>query len=172
LDEIYSMNRRTEVWQYGIDLLLSKSIPAFGIGFNCSPSILLDFMSVPTDDASQMIYFPSFHSIAFEYAIGLGWLSIPIFAFFVWRIVGAWRSKSHLPFYIYSLFLCSQCFDFSFNRPKEVIIWAAFLGLAEGELIRQRKRSSGLSSAFASSSSPRRRDEPNRQWYRNPTQNF
>jgi hypothetical protein len=154
LDDIYTMNRRTEVWQYGIDLLLSKSVPLFGIGFNCCPSVLLDFVSISPDDPSQTLYFPSFHSIAFEYAIGLGWLAVPIFAFFVWRIVGAWRSQSHLPFYIYSLFVLSQCFDFSFNRPKEVIIWAAFLGLAEGELIWQRKLALGRTRAFASPSSP------------------
>jgi hypothetical protein len=154
LDDIYTMNRRTEVWQYGIDLLLSRSVPFFGIGFNCCPSVLLDFVSISPEDPSQMLYFPSFHSIAFEYAIGLGWLSIPIFGFFVWRIVGAWRSRSHLSFYIYALFVLSQCFDFSFNRPKEVIIWAAFLGLAEGELIRQRKRVTAQSRALASATSP------------------
>jgi len=153
LDDIYTMNRRTEVWQYGIDLLLSRSVPFFGIGFNCSPSVLLDFVSISPEDPSQTLYFPSFHSIAFEYAIGLGWLSVPILAFFVWRIVCAWRSRSHLSFYIYSLFLLSQCFDFSFNRPKEVIIWAAFLGLAEGELLRQRKQADGRSSASAAASS-------------------
>jgi hypothetical protein len=154
LDDIYTMNRRTEVWQYGIDLLLSRSVPFFGIGFNCCPSVLLDFVSISPEDPSQMLYFPSFHSIAFEYAIGLGWLSVPILAFFVWRIVSAWRSRTHLSFYIYTLFLLSQCFDFSFNRPKEVIIWAAFLGLAEGELLRQRKQAAGRSKAVNSMSSP------------------
>ncbi len=143
LDDIYTMNRRTDVWQYGMDLLLSKSVPLFGIGFNCSPSVLLDFTSMPGDELNQMLLFPSFHSIVFEFAIGLGLLSIPIFVFLLWRIGSAWRSKWLLPFFIYSVFVLSQCFDFSFNRPKEVIIWAAFLGLAEGEIARQRKRASG-----------------------------
>jgi hypothetical protein len=109
---------------------------------------------MPGDDPSQLLYFPSFHSILFEYGIGLGLASVPIFVFLLWRIVKAWRSKSHLPFYIYTLFVLSQCFDFSFYRPKEVIIWAAFLGLAEGELIRQRNRAAGRSKAANSMSSP------------------
>ena len=135
MDDIYSMNRRTEVWRYGLDLLDSGSIPPFGVGFNGSPSVLLDFVAVSTDDPSQTLYFPSFHSILFEYAIGLGWLSLPVFSFLLWRIFRTWRTKSNLAFYVYSLFLLSQSFDFSFYRPKEVIIWAAFLGLAEGEIL-------------------------------------
>jgi hypothetical protein len=142
-DDILTMNRRTQVFQYGTDLLLSKSVPLFGIGFNCTPSVLLDFTSISVEDPTQALYFPSFHSILFEYAVGLGVLSIPIFAFLLWRIGATWWSRSYLPFYIYSLFVLSQSFDFSFNRPKEVIIWGAFLGLAEGVTARERKATSG-----------------------------
>src|SRR5207237_10232277 len=95
-DDIYSMNRRTEVWQYGIDLLSSKSVPLLGIGFNCSPSVLLGFSAAPTTDSSQILYFPSFHSIIFEYMIGLGLLSIPIFGFLLWRIGKSSCYNSHL----------------------------------------------------------------------------
>ena len=154
LADIFTMNRRTDVWQYGIDLLMSRSVPLFGIGFNCSPSVLLDFTSLPSDEANRVFSFPSFHSIVFEYAIGLGVLSVPIFAVLFWRIRKAWRSKSHVSFYIYTLFVLSQSFDFCFYRPKEVIIWAAFLGLAEGEMARQRKRTQTLSRSFASNPSP------------------
>ncbi len=34
---------------------------------------------------------------------------------------------------IFSFFLLSQSLDFTFFRPKEIVLWALMLGLAEGE---------------------------------------
>lgn len=129
-EEFSSFNNRASVWGYGVDLLRSGSVPVTGIGFNMTPSVLRDYALMSPDGSQQ--YFPSFHSILLEYGIGLGILALPLFAVLLWRIFLTWKWKCRLSFFIFALFFLSQSFDFTFYRPKEVILWAVFLGLAEG----------------------------------------
>jgi hypothetical protein len=130
-EEFSSFNNRSSVWSYGIDLLRSGSVPITGIGFNLTPSVLRDYALVSPDGSQQ--YFPSFHSILFEYSIGLGVFAVPLFGLLFWRLFVTWRSRCRLSFFMFALFFLSQSLDFTFYRPKEVILWGVFLGLAEGQ---------------------------------------
>lgn len=138
-DELATGNGRSQIWQYGIELLTSGLIPLTGIGFNRTP-MLLEQAVVSTENHD--LYFASFHSIFFEYGFGLGLFSLPIFAVLLWRLWLTWRHRCYLSFLIFLIFLLTQSVDFTFYHPKEVVIWAAFLGLAEGEWIAQRGRMS------------------------------
>jgi hypothetical protein len=129
-EEITSFNNRAPVWDYGMDLLLSGFVPLTGIGFNMTPSVLADYVLVSPDGTQQS--FLSFHSIILEFFIGFGILAVPIFGVLGWRMFVTWRSNCLFSFFIYLLFFLSQSLDYTFYRPKEVIIWAVILGLAEG----------------------------------------
>jgi hypothetical protein len=121
-----SWSDRLPLWQFGNELITTGRIPIIGVGFGNTTWLL-------TEIPSQR-QIPSFHSIVYEYAIGMGVLCLPIFAWLIGRIWKAFRSALLMPGMIYLLFLASQSVDFTFYRPKEVVLWAVFLGLAEGEL--------------------------------------
>ncbi len=137
-DDIATFNKRFVIWEYGADLVMADRVPLTGIGFHFTPSVLMDYMIFsPTE--GNLLYFPSFHSIILEYGVGLGILAVPIFAGVLWRIWLTWRFGCYLPFLIFILFFVSQSIDFTFYHPKEVVMWGAFLGVAEGEWIRFRR---------------------------------
>ena len=133
-----SMSDRTPLWDYGNGLLASGQIPLTGVGFNNTTWLLTSIRS------ERQV--PSFHSIVYEYAVGMGILSVPIFLWLLGRIVKTSRRRLLMANGIYLLFLLTQCVDFTFYHPKEVVFWALCLGLAEGELqvwLRQTQASRG-----------------------------
>ncbi len=130
-EEIKSFSGRTDIWSYAIDLLLSGHIPVFGVGFNMAPSLLNDFYIEM--DNGHVSYYSSFHSILIEYIFGFGILSIVIFYYLFKRIWQTFYFGCYPACFIFFLFFMSQNLDFTFYRPKEVVIWAAMLGLAEGQ---------------------------------------
>jgi len=138
-EAISTFNMRFLVWEYGADLIRSGSVPLTGIGLHFTPTVLMDYV-LPSPTDATLIYFPSFHTILLEYGIGLGILALPIFGMIFWRIWVTWRWKCYLPFMIFILFFVTQCVDFTFYRPKEVVMWGAFLGFAEGQWLMHRRR--------------------------------
>ncbi|MDR4499803.1 MAG: O-antigen ligase family protein [Candidatus Scalindua sp.] len=130
-EEYTSLNDRTDIWFYAKNLLLSGHIPLFGVGFNVTPSLLGNFSFQGFQNSSS--YAVSFHSIIIEYAFGLGVLSVFIFYCLCRRIWQTFKNRCYPAFLIFILFLLSQSIDFTFYRPKEVVIWSIILGLAEGQ---------------------------------------
>jgi hypothetical protein len=124
--EFESLSDRLPLWEFGNELLTTGRIPITGVGFSNTTWLLAE---IP---AKRQI--PSFHSIAYEYVVGMGVLCLPIFAWLIGRVWKAFRASVLMAGTIYLLFLTSQLVDFTFYRPKEVVLWAVFLGLAEGEL--------------------------------------
>lgn len=130
-DEISSLNRRTDIWEYALKLLKSGVIPVYGIGFNMTPTLTNEFDILKS--SGIVFYPPSFHSIIIEYGFGLGVLSIFIFYLIIKRIWQTFRYRCFPAFFIFFFFFACQNVDFTFYRPKEVIVWSIMLGLAEGQ---------------------------------------
>lgn len=129
--EIETLHGRTELWTYASEVWHSGTIPIFGVGFNVAPSLLMDF----SFEILPGVFYspPSFHSFFIEYSFSLGFLSSIIFYYLFKRIWQTFRQNIYPAFFIFSVFVITQSADFTFYRPKEVIIWAVILGLAEGQ---------------------------------------
>jgi hypothetical protein len=138
-----TLDGRLEIWSYGVSLLGSGSVGFFGVGFQRSPLFLNQVFYTITDTDSFIPAIPHFHSIFLEYGLGLGIPSLIVFYILVRRIIQTWHMKCHPAGLIFAFFLLSQALDFTFYRPKEVIMWAVMLGLAEGQW-RQERCSSAL----------------------------
>lgn len=131
-DSLISVSGRLPLWGYATHLLQSGKIPLLGVGFNAAASLfVLD--NINYVEKGEIYYNQHFHSILIEYGFGLGILSIFIFFFLFKRIWQTFHAQSHVSFLIFSFFLLCQSIDYSFYRPKEVIIWSLILGLAEGK---------------------------------------
>lgn len=134
-----TLNSRTLIWSFGLEVLLSGTVPATGIGFGMQPYFLSTFRIDPASD----FFFVHFHSILLEYAIGLGVLAIPLAAVLILRVIQCWHAKLSLPAWIFTSFLLTQSIDYTLYPPKEMLVWGLFLGIAEGEwLLVRHKRSS------------------------------
>lgn len=133
-EEIATLNSRTLIWSYALDLLQSGAIPLSGVGFGMTPSLL--WINPPlSPETGDLLYFASFHSIFFELVLGMGLLSLPLFFALGLRLWKTWKSRCYLPFLVYCAFVFTQAFDFTLYPPKEVVIWGVLLGIAEGEWI-------------------------------------
>jgi hypothetical protein len=131
-----ALHGRTPVWAYGLDLIRSGSVGPLGVGYNRSPMFLhqVTFALVEAGIADPGTYtVPHFHSILFEWALGLGLPSVLIFFVLVRRIAQMWLWKCQPAAMIFAFFLLAQSVDFTFYEPKEVVLWALMLGIAEGE---------------------------------------
>lgn len=137
--QLLTLSGRTEIWNYAGSLLTSGQIPLLGLGFNAASSLILsNNFYLLWNDFDYLVkttyyYPPTFHSIWIEYGFGLGILSIVIFGMILKRIWQTFQYQCQPAFFIFSLFLLCQSIDFTFYRPKEVIIWSFILGLAEGQ---------------------------------------
>jgi hypothetical protein len=131
-EEISTLNSRDAIWVNGLQQIASDSIPLFGVGWNATPSLIIKTnLSFIHDDT--VYYPPHYHSILLEYALGLGISSLFIWFFLFKRIWQTFYHHCYPAFFIFAFFLMSQSGDFTFYRPKELIIWSFMLGLAEGQ---------------------------------------
>jgi hypothetical protein len=139
LKQILSLSGRTEIWNYAGHLLETGQIPILGLGFNAASFLILsnNFYLLWNDDTylvnTTYYYLPTFHSIWIEYGFGLGILSVIIFGLILKRIWQTFYYQSQPAFFIFTFFLLCQSIDFTFYRPKEVVIWSLILELAEGQ---------------------------------------
>ena len=139
LKQILSLSGRTEIWAYAEHLLEIGQIPVLGLGFNAASSLILsNNFYLLWNDFTYLVnttyyYPPTFHSIWIEYGFGLGILSVIIFGLILKRIWQTFRYQCQPAFFIFTFFLLCQSIDFTFYRPKEVVIWSLILGLAEGQ---------------------------------------
>ena len=131
-DSLLSASGRLPLWEYATHLLQSGKVPLLGVGFNAASSLFV-LNNINYVENGEIYYNQHFHSILIEYGLGLGILSIFIFFFLFRRIWQSFHAHGHVSFLIFSFFLLSQSIDYSFYRPKEVIIWSLILGLAEGK---------------------------------------
>jgi hypothetical protein len=129
---ISTLSSRDVIWKHALELLDSGYIPLFGVGWNATPSVIiktnLSFIS-----KDSVYYPPQFHSILIEYGFGLGISSLFIWFCLIKRIWQTFYHHCYPAFFIFAFFLMSQSVDFTFYRPKVLIIWSLMLGLAEGQ---------------------------------------
>lgn len=150
-----SLHGRTYIWSYGIELLRSGAVGVFGIGLNRSPLVLHQPIIIMTSgnyfavDRETYAFPVHFHSILLELGVGLGVSSLLLFYILCQRIIQAFRLRCHISWMIFSFFLLSQSLDFTFFRPKEIVLWALMLGLAEGALRFQCRSAQPVLLAFA-----------------------
>jgi hypothetical protein len=129
---ISTLNSRDVIWKHALELLDSGYIPLFGVGWNATPSVIINTnLSFISEDG--VYYSAHFHSILIEYGLGLGISSLFIWFCLIKRIWQTFYHHCYPAFFIFAFFLMSQSGDFTFYRPKELIIWSLMLGLAEGQ---------------------------------------
>jgi O-antigen ligase len=131
LDSSITLHGRTEIWLHGLDLLQSGAGGIFGVGYNRTPLFLTPgSVSKALGNDDTIVHF---HSIFLEYLLGLGLPALLIFFVLFRRIAQTWRYGCHPASLIYSFFLLSQSLDYTVYRPKEIVLWALVLGMAEGQ---------------------------------------
>jgi len=129
---ISTLNSRDVIWKHAWELLDSGYIPLFGVGWNATPSVIVNTnLSFISED--RVYYPPHFHSILIEYGLGLGISSLFIWFCLIKRIWQTFYHHCYPAFFIFAFFLMSQSGDFTFYTPKVLIIWSLMLGLAEGQ---------------------------------------
>lgn len=132
-NEISNLNGRNYIWANAIEIVKSRKIPLFGVGFHMTPSLIVDNRIVFMNNQNEFYSPPSFHNILFEYILGMGVLSTFIFAYFFKRIWQTFKYSCYPAFFIFAYFLMTQTIDYTFYPPKEIIIFSFMLGLAEGQ---------------------------------------
>lgn len=133
IDEISTLNARDVIWQHALYLLKNRDIPVFGVGLASTPH-LIENTNLKIVGPEGWYMPPHFHSIILEYALSLGFSSLVIFYYLFKRVWQTFTRNNCFPaFFIFAFFLISQSLDFTLFRPKEVIMWAFILGLAEGQ---------------------------------------
>ncbi len=134
LNGIATMNGRNKIWGHALELLKSRQIPVFGVGFHMAPSLIVDTNLVFFNKSEGIFHSPpSFHSILVEYGVSLGILSSVIFFYLIKRIWQTFQSNCCPAFFIFAFFLMSQAVDYTFYTPKVIIFWALLFGMAEGQ---------------------------------------
>ena len=133
-EEFSNLNGRTEIWSSAFDSLQSGRIPLFGIGFHTTPSLLKEMNLVSFNESDETAKpIPHFHSILWEYGLGMGISSFLIFFYLFKRVWQTFYYSCYPSFFIFAFFLLSQSVDFTFYVPKEIVIWSLMLGMAEGQ---------------------------------------
>ena len=130
---------RKEIWLFAVRLLRSGHVGLLGVGF-FRPTGLFQDQELLGRYADRGVDNSHFHSIFFEGLIGLGVLCLPLFWMFFRRIWATWRTQQYLPCAICVFFLLTQSVDFTLYRPKELIIWAFLLGMADGQFLEGGKK--------------------------------
>lgn len=123
---------RKEIWLYALRLLRSGHVGVFGLGFFRTTGCFQDsqLLGQYADSSVENVHF---HSIIFEGIIGLGVLSLPLFWMFFRRLWITYWTRQYLPCAIFLFFLLTLSVDFTMYRPKELIMWAFILGIADGQ---------------------------------------
>ncbi len=136
--EISDLNGRSEIWANALDQFKYGKVPLTGIGFDMTPSLIannnLKFYSPDSDTYYRP---PHYHNMLLEYTLSLGILSLPIFFYLIRRIWQTFHRDCSPAFFIFAFFLASQSMDFTIFPPKEIVVFALMLGLAEGQFSEQ-----------------------------------
>jgi O-Antigen ligase len=131
-EELATLNSRDAIWKHALMIMDSGYIPPFGVGWNATPSLIVN-TNLSFINKDEAYYPPHFHNIVIEYACGLGISSLFIWFCLIKRIWQTFYHHCYPAFFIFAFFLMSQSGDFTFYRPKELILWSLMLGLAEGQ---------------------------------------
>jgi O-Antigen ligase len=134
-EEVSQLNGRNEIWTHAMEQFQKGRVPLTGVGFHMTPSLIQD-NNVKLPDASEDGYepLPHFHSILVEYALSLGIFAFVIFFYLIKRIWQTFLHNCSPAFFIFAFFALAQSMDYTVYPPKEIIIFALMLGLAEGQL--------------------------------------
>ena len=136
--EISNLNGRGEIWANALDQFKYGKVPLTGIGFDMTPSLIANNNLKFYQPDSGIYYIPPhYHSMLLEYTLSLGILSLPIFFYLIKRIWQTFQHDCSPAFFIFAFFFASQSMDFTIFPPKEIVIFALMLGLAEGQLTEQ-----------------------------------
>jgi hypothetical protein len=135
-EEVSHLNGRNEIWANAIEQLKEGKVPLTGVGFHLTPSLIqannLKLSSAEGDGGYSPL--PHFHSILVEYVLSLGIFAFVIFFYLIKRIWQTFQHNCSPAFFIFAFFTSAQAMDYTFYPPKEIIIFALMLGLAEGQL--------------------------------------
>ncbi len=136
--EISDLNGRSEIWANALDQFKYGKVPLTGIGFDMTPSLITnDNLKFFSPDSETFYRPPHYHNILLEYILSLGILSLPIFFYLIKRIWQTFHRDCSPAFFIFAFFLASQSIDFTIFPPKEIVVFALMLGLAEGQFSEQ-----------------------------------
>ncbi|MEK6257019.1 MAG: hypothetical protein AABP62_00240 [Planctomycetota bacterium] len=130
---------RKVIWMFALQLLRSGHVGVCGLGFFRTTGCFQDNQLLG-QYADHSVDNQHFHSIIFEGALGLGVLCLPLFWMLFRRIWVTYWTKQYLPCAIFLFFLLTQSVDFTIYRPKELIVWAFILGIADGQFIEAAKK--------------------------------
>ncbi|PSB09466.1 hypothetical protein C7B62_13110 [Pleurocapsa sp. CCALA 161] len=134
-EEVSHLNGRTDIWTNAIELLKGGQIPLTGVGFDMSPSLIRESnLKFPSSDGVGYSVPPHYHSIVIEYILSLGIFAFVIFFYLISKIWQAFQRNCSPAFFIFAFFTLAQAMDYTIFPPKEIIIFALMLGLAEGQL--------------------------------------
>lgn len=138
--EVSNLNGRGEIWTHAIEQVEEGRIPLTGVGFDLTPSLIHGYnLKFPDPDGEGEYTPPHYHSIVIEYLLSLGIFAFAIFFYFIKRIWQTFQRNCSPAFFIFAFFAISQAMDYTIFPPKEIIIFALMLGLAEGQLTFQNK---------------------------------
>jgi O-antigen ligase len=134
-EEVSQLNGRNEIWVHAMDQFQKGRVPLTGVGFHMTPSLIQD-NNIKLPDAGEDGYkpLPHFHSILVEYSLSLGIFAFVIFFYLIKRIWQTFLHNCSPAFFIFAFFALAQSMDYTVYPPKEIIIFALMLGLAEGQL--------------------------------------
>lgn len=136
MKEISNLNGRSDLWSYAIEMIRRHEIPFAGVGFHMTPSLIAEnnIKFLRSYDIGHYVP-PHYHNILIEYTLSLGIFAWAIFFAIVKRIWQAFQRNCDQAFFIYAFFFLSQIMDYTIFPPKEIIIFALMLGMAEGQLL-------------------------------------
>lgn len=133
--EVSNLNGRSEIWTHAIEQVKQGKIPLTGVGFHTTPSLIQDNnLQFLNPDGEGYYIPPHYHNIVIEYLLSLGIFAFAIFFYFFRRIWQTFQRNCSPAFFIFAFFALSQTMDYTIFPPKEIIIFALMLGLAEGQL--------------------------------------
>jgi hypothetical protein len=133
--EVSNLNGRSDIWTNAIEQVKDGRIPLTGFGFDMTPSLIYDSnLKFPSPDGEGYYIPPHYHSILVEYILSLGIFAFVLFFYLIRRIWQTFHRNCSPAFFIFAFFTVAQAVDFTIFPPKEIIIFALMLGLAEGQL--------------------------------------
>lgn len=142
-EEVSNLNGRSDIWTNAIKQVKEGKIPITGVGFHTTPLLIQDNnLQFLSPDGEGYHIPPHYHNIVIEYILSLGIFAFAIFFYFCKRIWQTFQRNCSPAFFIFAFFALSQTMDYTIFPPKEIIIFALMLGLAEGQLSFQNKNNS------------------------------
>lgn len=150
-----NLGRRAEMAKWTIDTLDQTGWQVLGRGCGTSPAFMDEGVHLGTMEDG----WGNLHVIWLQWMVELGALALPLVVLVLWRTAAAWW-RAPLAASIWTFFLLSQSFDYWLWTRDGLIVWALFLGLAEGA--RALRTIEGASSATSVRDQASRADAPAR----------